>query len=89
MFVQIYDDNDNLLMPKSVQHSTDLNTTTIEFSSDTTGYAILKHIGNPSWLEERGKILSPHFKVEFDLTCKPVDTESIFSDTTAENLLKN
>ena len=86
--VQVYDINDNIIFPKRISHN-DLSTTTIEFSSPTNGYVILKSIGNVESDITEGRILSPHYKIECDLTCKPIDSDAIFSEGTAENTYSN
>lgn len=88
MLTQCYDSDDNQIVPSSVDQS-DFKTTVITFNQAVSGYVILKRIGNPIDDVTQGKILSPHYKIEVDLTCKPIDPASIFSHETAQNLYDN
>jgi len=104
LLVQCYDDDDNLIMPGKVDQS-NFRTLSITFNKAVNGYVILKRIGNPtntgytnSVMVSGGKtilddtigtVLSPHYKIEMDLTCKPIDPDGIFTKDTAQNLYDN
>jgi hypothetical protein len=76
---QCYDENHNQIQPKNINQS-NFNKITITFNSPTKGYVILKRVGNPNQTSASGKILSPHYKIEMDLTCRPLETDAILSN---------
>lgn len=89
MMAQTYDMDDNQIIPVNISQN-DLNSVVVEFNKNTNGYVILKDIGDPNkYIDTNGKILSPHYTLLSDLTCRPVDPDAILSEQTSLNLLDN
>jgi hypothetical protein len=76
-----------MMFPKSIKHN-QLMSTEIEFSKPVNGYAILKEVGSV-YRNIEGNILSPHYKVECDLTCRPINNEDIINEETVNFLINN
>lgn len=85
ILTQVFDIDDNKIIPKNIKNE-GLNTLRINFSKPTSGYVIIKVIGQVRVDLTQGKILSPHYKVECDLSHSPCDKEAIIKKSTAENL---
>jgi hypothetical protein len=79
LLCQCYDEDHNQINPKNVDQS-NFNKIVITFNQPTKGYVILKRIGRIDQ-DLEGYILSPHFKVEMDLTCRPLESNAILSES--------
>jgi hypothetical protein len=92
VLVQTFDMSDNMIQANEI-HLEDENNCTITWSEPTSGYAVVRSVYQestlPDWTE---KILSPHYKVEIDLSCEPLDddddTPKIISEETIDGLIR-
>ena len=94
VFAQCFNENDYMLQPLSLT-IIDQNNCTLKFTEAIAGYAIFKaseldKMILPEYnLDEM--ILSPHYKMEIDLSCEPLDDDDkyILDQETIERLKTN
>lgn len=97
VFLQAFDTNDDMLEPISIVLSnTDGGTASLTFNNSISGYILVKLISSNTTLptySASDMILSPHYKVEIDLSCEPIDddasTPAILSEETIDMLINN
>ena len=94
-FVQIFDSDYKMVLPISLS-LTSINSCIVTLHTAITGYALVKSAGTGTTLptyDLDDMILSPHYKVEIDLSCEPIDGDSmpatIISEETIDRLITN
>jgi len=94
VFVQCYDTNDEMIQPYSLTLN-DQNNCTIKFEESVSGYAVIKASESNDVIlpdyDLNDMILSPHYKIEVDLSCEPIDDDDnyILDQETIERLMTN
>ena len=91
VLVQSFDTSDNMIQPLSI-HLDDADNCTLTWSTPTSGYIVVRSVEQqeslPDW---SSKVLSPHYKVEVDLSCEPLDADddnpAILSEPTIDRLV--
>jgi hypothetical protein len=93
VFLQVYNDSDEKIQPYSITLS-DVGggTATIVFNESVSGYILVKAAEDSTTLPD-DLIRSPHYKVEIDLSCQPLDDDEppykILSETTIDRLIEH
>jgi len=95
VFVQLFDDSDNTMIKPLSLTLIDGNNCRAVFDSAKSGYAVIKasklsEIVLPDYNLDN-MILSPHYKLEMDLSCEPIDDDVgyILKKETIDRLIKN
>jgi hypothetical protein len=91
VLVQSFDTGDDMIQPAGI-HLDDEDNCTLTWGVPTSGYIVVRSVEQqeslPDWSE---KVLSPHYKVEVDLSCEPLDDEddapAILSEDTIDRLV--
>mgnify|MGYP001172649878 FL=1 len=90
VIVQIYDANYNMILPKTIKISNDL--ITITFDEAVSGYAVISKLASTRIYPENpfdttDLVMSPHYRVEIDLSNEPTTTYEIMDENTINTLI--
>jgi hypothetical protein len=89
VLVQSFDTQDNMIQSNNLKLMDD-NSCLLTWTTPTSGYIIARAIDQEETLPSfdlNDKIMSPHYKVEIDLSCEPLDNDATIPSILAEETI--